>query len=262
MTFAEATRLDLDGDSLRGEIPPGWDIMGNANGGYLLALAARGATSIAGRPDPVTITGHFLRPAQAGPVSITGEVLKEGKRFATVLVRLAGKPGPLVVALATVGELSAEPGPVIHAALPPQLPPPEECVPIEPTDTFPPPFVGRIDLRLNPADIGGAIGRPTGEASMTGWFRLRDGEPLGTHTLVMATDSFPPTTFNLDIPQAWVPTIELTTHVRGRPTPGWLRCRFTTRYISDGFLEEDGEIWDEIGRLVAQSRQLALVPRG
>ena len=53
----------------------------------------------------------------------------------------------------------------------------------------------------------------------------------------------------------------MTTHVRGIPEPGWLRCRFSTRFVSGGLLEEDGEIWDESGRLVAQSRQLALTPK-
>jgi len=68
--------------------------------------------------------------------------------------------------------------------------------------------------------------------------------------------------FNADFPVAWTPTIELTVHVRARPEPGWLRCKFVTHFVTGGFLEEDGEIWDSTGRLVAQSRQLALVPRG
>ena len=61
---------------------------------------------------------------------------------------------------------------------------------------------------------------------------------------------------------AWTPTVELTTHVRARPAPGWLRCRFSTHFIAGGFLEEEGELWDETDRLVAHFRQLALLPRG
>ena len=61
---------------------------------------------------------------------------------------------------------------------------------------------------------------------------------------------------------AWTPTVELTAHIRANPAPGWLRCRFSTRFVTAGFLEEDGEVWDSTGRLVGQSRQLALVPRG
>ena len=79
--------------------------------------------------------------------------------------------------------------------------------------------------------------------------------------LLLAVDAFPPTAFNTRLPVAWTPTVELTAHVRARPVPGWVRCRFSTRFVTGGFLEEDGEVWDERGRLVAQSRQLALVPR-
>ena len=50
-------------------------------------------------------------------------------------------------------------------------------------------------------------------------------------------------------------------HVRARPEPGWLKVRHATRNLSGGMFEEDCEIWDSAGRLVAQSRQLALVPR-
>jgi acyl-CoA thioesterase len=74
-------------------------------------------------------------------------------------------------------------------------------------------------------------------------------------------DALPPTAFNGRLPVAWTPTVEMTVHLRGRPAPGWLRASCSTRFVSAGFLEEDGEIWDSSGQLVAQSRQLALLPR-
>ncbi|MFO7549149.1 MAG: thioesterase family protein [Acidimicrobiia bacterium] len=105
-------------------------------------------------------------------------------------------------------------------------------------------------------------GRPSGVPRVRGWFRLPDGEALDTVGLLVAVDAFPPTIFNTALPISWTPTIELTAHVRARPAPGWLRCAFATRFITGGFLEEDGEVWDATGRLVAQSRQLALLGRG
>ena len=96
---------------------------------------------------------------------------------------------------------------------------------------------------------------------MRGWFSLRHDQAIDTIGLLTAVDSFPPTIFNLGLPVGWVPTVELTAHVRARPAPGALRCAFTTRFVTGGFLEEDGEVWDSTGTLVAQSRQLALLPR-
>lgn len=84
---------------------------------------------------------------------------------------------------------------------------------------------------------------------------------MDTTGLLVAVDAFPPTIFFAGLPVAWVPTLELTAHIRARPAPGWLRGAFSTRFVTGGFLEEDGEVWDSEGRLVAQSRQLALLPR-
>jgi acyl-CoA thioesterase len=36
---------------------------------------------------------------------------------------------------------------------------------------------------------------------------------------------------------------------------------FRSQFVQGGFFNEDGEIWDSAGRLVAQSRQLGLTPR-
>jgi acyl-CoA thioesterase len=105
-------------------------------------------------------------------------------------------------------------------------------------------------------------GKPMGEPVVLGWMRLKDDEPLDAHALVMATDAFPPTTFNAGLPVGWTPTLELTVHIRFPDASGWIRCEFRSRFVSGGFIEEDGLFWDEDDRLVAQSRQLALVSNG
>jgi hypothetical protein len=78
--------------------------------------------------------------------------------------------------------------------------------------------------------------------------------------LLLAVDALPPVTFDLGL-FGWTPTLELTAHVRAVPAPGWLRVKASTRNVAGGMLEEDAEVWDSADRLVAQSRQLALVPR-
>jgi acyl-CoA thioesterase len=244
----------------RGAIAEGWDIAGNANGGYLLAITARAMSAALGRPDPVTVTAHYLSPGKPGPVSVSVEIAKQGRTFGTATATLASGERSLLRVLGTFGELTENAGPQL-VDLPPPMPSPERCIPVDATETFPPPFTGRVELRLHPDDATFLGGNPSGHAQMRGWFRLLHGEPADAIALLCASDAFPPTVFNANLPVAWTPTIELTTHVRYRPEPGWLRCRFATHFVSGGFLEEDGEIWDDTGRLVAQSRQLALVPR-
>jgi hypothetical protein len=261
--FARATAVQpgAAGEWLA-SIDAGWEIAGNANGGYLLAMATRALTCATGRQDPVTVTAHYLAPGRPGSVRIVTEILKEGKRFATGTATMFAGTRPLLAVLGTLGDLSQAEGPELIEGAPPELPAPEHCVRVQPADGFPPPFMGQVDLRLHPDDAAFATGRQSGQPLMRGWFRLPGAEPVDSLALLCAVDAFPPTAFNARLPIAWTPTVELTSHIRARPAPGWLRCRFATRFVSSGFLEEDGEVWDSAGRLVGQSRQLALVPRG
>jgi len=262
MSFASASAVEaLAKDRYRAEIAPGWDIMGAADGGYLMAIAARAASDAAGGLDPISVTAHFMRPGRPGPVTVDTEVLRFGRRFSVVRATMS-TDRPLLATLGTYGRLEESAAVERLESGPPELPPPDACIAMDPTETFPPPFMGKVELRLDPDDSVFATGTPSGRMRVQGWFRLRDGEETGPLAALMATDSFPPTIFNTDLPIAWTPTLELTAHLRARPAAGWLRCAFTTRFISGGFLEEDGEVWDDTGRLVAQSRQLALLPKG
>ncbi len=264
-SFARAIAVRPDGDGrYRGEINPGWDIGGNANGGYLLALAARAGSEAAGGRQPLTVTAHYLAPGRSGPVAFDASVYRRGSRLSTVGVTMSGEDGPLLRMLGSFHDGHSEDDSGSGAAVerdevdPPDMPEPDDCIRVEPAQPFPPPIMGKVDLRLHPQDATLSSGRPL----VRGWLRLRDGEPIDAFGLLLAVDVFPPTAFNARLPMSWAPTVELTAHIRRRPESGWLRCRFTSRHIVGGFMEEDGEVWDQSGRLVAQSRQLALVPRG
>ena len=265
MSFERDTRVEsLGGGRFVAEVRDGWDIAGNANGGYLLAIAARAMLELSGRSDPISVTAHYLRPGRPGPVSIEGRAIKEGKRFATVGATMRSGDQPLLEVLGTFGALAAEPAPPERIdGAPPALPPPEQCGRrAEELHAEGSSFMHRVDLRMHPDDDGFRTGRPSGEPQMRGWLRLADDEPIDPLALLLCADALPPTIFNAALPVGWAPTLELTVHLRARPTPGWLRAAFRTRFVTGGFMDEDGELWDASGRLVAQSRQLALLPRG
>ncbi|NDG77298.1 MAG: thioesterase family protein, partial [Acidimicrobiia bacterium] len=57
--FDLATQVQPIGDGrFSAHVHDGWDIGGNANGGYLLALVAAALCGAAGRPLPVALSCH------------------------------------------------------------------------------------------------------------------------------------------------------------------------------------------------------------
>lgn len=265
MTFAEATAVSKVGEGrYTGEIHAGWDIMEISNGGYLMAMVGRAMTKESDGRRIVSLTGHFMNPGRAGQAEIEVETLKAGSNFTTSRAVLSSAGRPLISVTGSLADpASTGTAASLLTGSPPSLPEPDDCTRAVSSDSapFPPPIVDRVDLRIHPEDAGGALGRPTGEAVFRGWFRLLGNEPIDEIAVVLTSDIFPPAIFNSDHPMAWTPTLDLTVHIRNPGPHVWLACKFQTRFVTGGFLEEDGEIWDERGNLVALSRQLAVVGR-
>jgi acyl-CoA thioesterase len=274
--FARDTAVEaLSEGRFRGRIDPGWSVVDGMapNGGYVMALAARAMRHGLPHPDPVTLTAHFLSPPEPGPIEIEVEVVRAGGRHTTVAGRLVQGGTERARLLGAFGDLARATGPTRVDLTPPAYPPVEACVDVTSAavaaardgrlPSFP--IQERFDHRQPRELAAWALGQPTGRGEMGGYLRFADaaeGDAFDTLGLLVVADCFAPAVFNTAPGvSSWVPTIELTVQVRARPAPGYLAAAFTTQAITDGYLEEDGRIWDADGRLVALSRQLALAPR-
>ncbi|MCQ4046672.1 thioesterase family protein [Streptantibioticus rubrisoli] len=254
------------------QLSAGWTILRAVNGGYLLATAARALGQVLPHRDPFTITAHYLTASEPGPAVLRTDVIRAGRTMSTGQARLlqadgAGQEVERLRVTATYGDLDALPDDVRTSAKPFDIPPYERCVgradgpDVADAAAFSSgstEITDRLDIRLDPATAGWAVGEPSGRGEIRAWFGLADGRDADPLSLLLAVDALPPTAFDLGL-GGWVPTVELTVHVRCRPAPGALRIATRTRNLAGGFLEEDGEVWDSEDRLVAQSRQLARV---
>ncbi|SHN39779.1 thioesterase family protein [Cryptosporangium aurantiacum] len=259
--------VDSAPDVALAELGAGWRFGTAMHGGLLLAVAAAAAgrrIRAEGRPgDPLSISAHFLSAAVAGPAELRTEVVRLGRTLSTAAVSLAqrvdGVDVERVRALVTVTDLERLDADVRLQPEPPAMPPPEQCLPC-PAFLEDATLWDRVEIRLDPATAGWVRGEPGHRPHHQGWARFTDGRDPDPLALLLICDAMPNTVAALGIP-GYVPTLELTAHVRGVPSPGWLRFTQTTRNYSAGMIEEDAEIFDATGRMVLQSRQLARAPR-
>ncbi len=265
--LGDALRLEQSGDDWTGALSDDWAIGTATNGGLLMTLAAaataRSSEAAGGHGEPLSFSAVFLSPGAPGPVRLAPSILRTGRSMTTAQVSVIqeddGRDVERLRAHMTLGDLGRYAEPVLKTVAAPEIPPPEKC----PSAKDAPPnvlldsgFVQRLDLRMDPATIGWALGEPSGEGEMRGWLRLADGADFDAMSLLLALDAFPPVSFDLGS-VGWVPTVEFTGYVRGIPAPGWLQVRLHAEHVAGGLLNEDCQVWDSTGRLVAHSRQLA-----
>lgn len=229
-----------------------WNVGPVPNGGYLIALAGKAMAEACTHKDPLTITGHYLRPAVAGPAELVVTPVKQGGTFDNAQVSVVQAGSERCRFIGAYGTLAQISGPSWREAGPPRMPPPEACQELPKTVTI----AHRYESRFDPACTAWLSGEQ-GPSEFRAWMRHVDGRPNDALSLLLYADALPPPVFNRVGPSGWVPTVELTVHLRAVPAPGFVQCRFHTRFVTSGLLETDGELWDSRGELVALSRQLA-----
>lgn len=263
--FSVATAVvSVGGGVFTAQVSADWTLRGKPNGGYLVAMMAR-AASTGREPECVTaVSAHFLGAPDPGPVSISVELLREGRSGSQLRLRLMQTGRCCVEALATTGWLrpSAEPYWSARVAEP-TLTSRENCVRVAPVmpDGGPALLMGQVDLRLDPAVAGFLSGLPSGDGEIFGWLSLPGEEPFDPISLMFAVDACPPATFNVQV-TSWVPTVELTAYVRALPAPGPVRVLQRAQLIEDQRVDETCQVRDSIGRVVAQATQLAAIRLG
>ena len=257
--FDDETRLVRVGENaFAGHVHPSWNIGANPNGGYLLALAVAGLRAAApAHPDPLSVTVHYLRPGLSDrPCRVDVQIVRAGRTLSTGRATLSQDGVPRLEVLAALGAFS-EGAERVLAVPAPRTPSPQACTPRSgAAQGVALPILDRLDIRLHPDE---ALAGAAGAAQVTGWIRFHDGSPPSAVASLLFVDAFPPAVFGLLGAVGWVPTIELTVHLRRRPAPGWMLGQFRTHDLIDGRCVEDGMLWDADGNMVAQSRQLALV---
>ena len=237
-----------------------WWIVTGPNGGLLAALLLRAVQALAGaRPElaPRILTVQFLNGPAQGPVHIRATIDKDGRRicFASAVMTQGGRPicrarVTLAASLGTGFDLSD------HAT--PAVPPPSDCPVLDPAATY-----GNARTRWQRRDV--VAGEP---GEVAGWLRLDPPAPVDAAVLALMCDNLPPSlrghVADPDLAErTHTTTIEMTVYFR-RPDTGLDpddECLVLLRSASvvDGLHQEEGEVWSADGRLLATSRQLALV---
>jgi acyl-coenzyme A thioesterase PaaI-like protein len=204
------------------------------------------STNYLGAPDPAEITLHVW-------------IRKRGRRVSLVDVEVHQSGRNLVHSTVTIGT----PDGGTHLSVPTSL----AAVPVEPTDDAirvqdsPMGEVmhlsAAIDVAVEERSLAFMRGEK-GDPVIQMWARPKDTEPDGLFA-ILCGDLSAPVVMNLHL-FGWAPTLQLTTYLRRRPAPGWLRIQASSTEVGHGWFEEDHLVLDSTGQVIVQSRQLAMTP--
>jgi acyl-CoA thioesterase len=242
-----------------------WRAGRGPHGGYLAAMLLRALIdSVADdQRSPRSLTIHYARAPEPGPVAIRTVIERAGRSLSTLSARME-QDGRLVALVLGAFSVPWESPEVDDLPMPDVEGPDVERRAGRASEFGAPPFVEHLVMQPRFA------GRPlTGERrpmELGAWVGLAEGRPMDALSVAFFTDALIPTPFMATGAPAAAPTIDLTIHFRQalpRPqdrTPNPLcYAHMSSKLLHEGFFEEDGVVWAADGSVLAQSRQLALL---
>jgi len=261
--FDEALTLttedSLDEDSVRwhGHMTTDWSIGAVPNGGYTSALQLAALRPHTRYPMASSLTTHYYRPTIGDtPCTIETQILRVGRTTTHADATLVQDGKVRARSVAILSEY-----PTNDLVLPTQAPAiaaPEDCEERNPlSQGLNMSIMDSLEVRLDPSAL-----RPVENndaAIIDAWVRFRDDRPNDALAMALFVDSFPPAAVMAVDDVGWVPTLEMTTHIRSIAESGWIQARISTSNIRGNTLIEDIRLWDRSGTNVADARQLALL---
>ncbi len=254
----------IDDGSFAATIAPGWRAGRGPHGGYLAAMLLRALIDTVDDParTPRSLTIHYTRAPEPGPIVLQTTIERQGRSLSTLSARM--EQGDRVTALALAAFSVPWDAPMAN-----ELPMPELAPPDAERRSTPKLFEGAPEFtrRLVMQPRVGAVPFAGSGAPMRigGWIGFPERRPVDALALALFCDAwFPPSFIALDAP-AISPTVDLTIHFRQSISecdcdPAALCLSvFDTRLLHDGLFEEDGVIWAPDGTVLAQSRQLGII---
>lgn len=247
------------------EIAPDWRAGRGPHGGYLAAMLLRALVETVADDAraPRSLTIHYARAPEHGPVQISTAIERQGRSLSTLSARMQQDGELIAIVLAAFS--TSWGGPEISDVLMPEVEPPDASREgIKLIERGGPEFAHHIVLQ--PRMEGRVFGEGEQPMQIRGWIGLAEPRPIDALSLAFFSDALIPAPYLRMSEPAAVPTVDLTVHFRERLRPvadadprELCLAQTTTGLVHDGFFIEDGLIWAADGTLLAHSRQLAIV---
>lgn len=250
MTTTTGTEIRID---------PAWWSGEGAHGGHVAAVALAAVRDrFAGGGHPVrTLATHFLAPVDESPLHFSGTAPATGRHTATCVFSGHQGGGPVLVGSALFG--TGRPGPDYDGQPAPDVPGPDECLPLELPRALAP-FADQLEIR--PATEARPLAGGD-KAELVAWVRFTDGRALDAGAVVTLTDVLPPALYARWRTPRPVPTAQLTVHLTDAldegPLEGQALVRIRTDHAGGGWAVDDSAVWTVDGRLLALGRQARVV---